>query len=246
MEFQAVAYAVAAFLMVPVVLVFPPQSLPRTLFYPLPFILWLQACLAPPPSCFTKPSYLNHFGLQLGLLGLRILDRVYLHNPEETFRYRDGSDAATYTPMRKFWWALELVTVTRGVGWNWDVTLKNPEVSKGRLSFLQRRTRKILGIGAQLTFLEWLAKELVSREQDVISWHQDSNFILSALLSGSLRMYIMVGYCIVTYASVTLAYDILSVIFVALQLGGSWAEPASWPPLFGSPLEAYSFRRFWR
>ncbi|KAI2629199.1 hypothetical protein GGS26DRAFT_598916 [Hypomontagnella submonticulosa] len=57
-----------------------------------------------------------------------------------------------------------------------------------------------------------------------------------------LRTAMSVHWIWQTYAFLTSAHELSSVIFVSL-LG--WDRPSEWPPLFGNVAEAYSLRRFW-
>jgi hypothetical protein len=250
MDIRAVGYALAAMLAVPIVLTLPPRSSIRTILYPRPLALWALSYLSPKPSFLSTPSEQNHFGVQLVPWGIRILDRMYLNDPEQTFRRRDQENEKKQARpersdrVQKFLWSLELITVTRGVGWNWDVTLRNPGKCQDRPSFTRKRIHKILLIVLLLVAFGLLSDYIVSCEATLRSW-QRSGILLAGLVSLSLRLYIWIGYGIVTYASLTLPHDIMSVIFVGTGIGGSWAEPASWPPTFGDPLDAYSFRPFW-
>ncbi|KAM7189680.1 hypothetical protein V8F33_009928 [Rhypophila sp. PSN 637] len=57
-----------------------------------------------------------------------------------------------------------------------------------------------------------------------------------------LRTYMSFAWIWVTYFKLSVAHDILSILFVWIL---QWDQPSEWPPLFGSVADAYSLRRFW-
>ncbi|KAM7211786.1 hypothetical protein V8F06_012823 [Rhypophila decipiens] len=57
-----------------------------------------------------------------------------------------------------------------------------------------------------------------------------------------LRTYMSFAWIWVTYFKLSVAHDILSILFVWIL---QWDQPSEWPPLFGTIADAYSLRRFW-
>jgi hypothetical protein len=235
-------YAIAAMAGAPAILTLPPDSPIRKALYPLPAFLIASAFLAPKPPILKNVTEQHQFGVMLALWGARLLDRLYLNQPETAFQRKDdqkaGETPSTFAPLQKFLWALELITVSRGEGWNWEVGVSSTEGKqyRDRASFLKMRIRKIL-----LIYLGLCSTVLTSK---FILHHVDI-FSNSPLASVALRIFMWWGYFSVTYSNMTVAEDILSVIFVGLRIGDRWSEPTAWPPTFGDATEAYSFRRFW-
>lgn len=58
----------------------------------------------------------------------------------------------------------------------------------------------------------------------------------------AIRAHISLSWVFDTYAQLTILHSVIGVIFVAFL---QFDEPQEWPSLFGSPLEAYTVRRFW-
>lgn len=57
-----------------------------------------------------------------------------------------------------------------------------------------------------------------------------------------IRTFVSLHWICETYADLTLVHLGLGIVFVC---GFEVDEPEEWPPLFGSPLEAFTLRRFW-
>lgn len=238
---HASCYTFASLAVAPALLSLPSSSLARKYLYPAPLLLLAGAFFAPKPSALEDVNEQYQFGLLLGLWTFRLLDRLYLNEAEPTFKLKEDvkTDPDHYSPVKKLAWALELVTVSRGVGWNWGVEVPSTASKsyRDKISFLQMRIKKILYIYLGLSATA-LASGFVLRHQNL--------FPPGNLLSSTaLRLLMWWGYFANVYSSKTLSEDFLSVIFVGLGIGGRWSEPASWPPTFGNAAEAYSFRRFW-
>ncbi|KAG9252670.1 membrane bound O-acyl transferase family-domain-containing protein [Emericellopsis atlantica] len=57
-----------------------------------------------------------------------------------------------------------------------------------------------------------------------------------------IRTYVALSWIIETYSQLTLCHIALGFVFVVIL---QFDEPEEWPPLFRSPLEAFTLRRFW-
>src|SRR5213075_2514881 len=64
---------------------------------------------------------------------------------------KEGQGPITYRPVKKFIWGLELIAVTRGIGWNWQISQIPPQQGLKRGPFLLMKFRKAcltyLGLG---------------------------------------------------------------------------------------------------
>lgn len=243
-KLNAAHWALIGMASAPVILSLPPDSVIRRVLYPLPGLLVASTFLLPKPLILKDVNEQYQFGVMLALWLARLLDRLYLHpQPEVTFQRKtdaDKNESPSEFPLRKkFLWALELITVSRGLGWNWEVGIQSTEGKEyqERVAFLQMRMRKIIFI--------YLGLFTTTATSGFILNHAHIFSNQNPLATVALRIFMWWGYFSVTYSNMTVAEDILSVIFVGLGIGGCWSQPKNWPPTFGDATEAYSFRRFW-
>ncbi|CAP92705.1 hypothetical protein E8E15_002425 [Penicillium rubens] len=200
----------------------------------------VQAFLVQPPPVSDR-AVLYTSGVLMGNLLARYFDRLYTTVPERTFHRiidsQSPEDTVRLSAPKRLFWALELFSVTRGIGWNWRVAgIPKSPVSTTRFQFA----------AAQL--LRWTAMyaglHLVNVTCQVVS----SNPNASPSLPGNLHIYALIvcGFAITIYSHFAILMLPLSALCVGLQVGPrSWQDIASWPPNFGSVREAYSIRRFW-
>lgn len=241
---------IIATLGVPFILSFPINSWMRKAVYPLHIYVIICAYLgANPVSSPATSSALYLQGLFLGNLTARIIDRLYLHQPETTFLRKGvddkpGANLQTYPPAKKFLWGLELITAARGVGWNWQVSGIPPSRSYTQWSFVWERFYKtaITFFGIAMTAAG--SRLILDGDRILGSSHLA---ILLPILRSSLfvRLFITAGWLTVVYGHIVLPENLLAIACVGLGIGGRWAHPSYWPPAFGSIEEAYTLRRCW-
>ncbi|KAH8169431.1 membrane bound o-acyl transferase family protein [Sarocladium implicatum] len=117
-----------------------------------------------------------------------------------------------------------------------------------RLLFASRRLLQ----GCAIVACRW-ARDLILSPHlatyTLVDFSPSHEWLFRRLLSGRItshelgvRICVSFSWIAETYAQLTLIHLLLSVFFVAF-LGVD--EPAEWPSLFSSPLEAYTLRRFW-
>lgn len=233
--------AVLAVSSIPPILSLQPDSFIRRALYPAPLILISSAFLAPAPSLLHNKEETYKYGKLLSVWFFTILDRLYLNQPETTFK-RNGIDdiddkggPEKLPPGQKFSWAAELITLARGVGWNWQVGGTPPPPTDSPRTFVLKRMLKVVaeygGVFATQSICRWL----LSR----------TSFGKGPLASLALRFFLWWGYYTVTYMDMSLLEDVLSIVFVGLGIGKRWSQPSAWPASFGSAASAYSFRNFW-
>ncbi|KAJ5186086.1 hypothetical protein N7491_006043 [Penicillium cf. griseofulvum] len=199
----------------------------------------VQAFLAPPPPILDR-AILYSSGVLMGNMLARYFDRLYTTVPEKTFHRiidQTPEDAVSLSAPRRLFWALELFSVTRGIGWNWRV---------GGIAQSPAPTTRFQFVRAQL--ITWTVMyaglHLVNMTCQVVLSSQN---VIPSLVD-NLKIYaLIVGGCAMTiYSHFGILMLPLSVLCVGLQIGPcSWQDSASWPPNFAGLSEAYSIRRFW-
>jgi hypothetical protein len=210
----------------------------------------VQAYLAPvKPAANLAVTYSS--GVLLGNLTLRYLDRLYLHVPEEVFRRVDKSGAEekpdTLSLGQKLWWSAELLTTTRGIGWNWRVPGTPKGAARARASFiLDRGLRWIIMYGG--VYLAERACKGILEEWAELAEGPMRSLLLAVTRHGAFLyafIVVVLGWTVYThFVMLTLP---LALLCVGLGIGPtSWRQPEAWPATFGSLGEAYSLRRFWR
>lgn len=241
-------YFAAAILSTTILLTLHPQSRIRRYFYCLPILLLLCAYRAPlgaePPSTASTGSY--QFGILLASWSMRILDRLYLNQPEEAFRFSEDEHISPteYTLFNKFCWAVELMVVTRGIGWNWQIK---------QIPIMPRLSRR--------EFLLWKAKSAITTALILVVIRAVSKTILALLIhkgpSGSLtptstlaeavilHVFMYASWAFIVYSSLDLAENMFAILFVGLRLTKRWSRPEMWPSVFGNVTDSYSIRRGW-
>ncbi|KAJ5359807.1 hypothetical protein N7517_008998 [Penicillium concentricum] len=199
----------------------------------------VQAFIAPPPPIVDR-AILYSSGVLMGNMLARYFDRLYTTVPEKTFHRvidQTPEDAARLPAPERLFWALELFSVTRGIGWNWRV---------GGIPKSPAPTTRFQFVGAQL--ITWIAMYTGLHLFNVTGQLVLSNQHAIPSLVDNLQIYaLIVGGCAMTiYSHFGILMLPLSALCVGLQVGPrSWRDAASWPPNFASVNEAYSIRRFW-
>ncbi|KAH7014665.1 membrane bound O-acyl transferase family-domain-containing protein [Macrophomina phaseolina] len=209
----------------------------------------VQAYLATvPPTGNLAVAYSS--GVLLGNLTLRFLDRLYLHVPEEAFRRVHSSGVEekpeTLSPSQKLWWSAELLTTTRGVGWNWRVPGTPKAASRARAAFVfDRGVRWVAMYGSV-----WLAERICAGILD--EWAQlPDGWTKRGLLAlthntAFLYVFVVLLLALTVYTHFAMLTLPAALLCVGIGIGPArWRQPEAWPATFGSLAEAYSLRRFW-
>ncbi|KAI9781399.1 MAG: hypothetical protein M1839_005993 [Geoglossum umbratile] len=243
-------YSMMAMLSVPFILSFHPKSTTRRALYFLPLILIINAYRTPNGTNSKSFSGDYQFGLLLASWTMRILDRFYLNDPEATFLRKEiddkpGRGPITYNPIKKFIWGLELIVVTRGIGWNWQISQIPPQRNLKRGPFLSMKLRKAcftyLGLCFVISSSQYLlALARFEEARQTPTWA--SQVLLHPIF---LYCFIYTSWAFVVYGSLSLGENLLAIAFVGLRITKRWSEPSAWPSLFGSIREGYGFRRSW-
>jgi hypothetical protein len=240
-----------AMLSVPFILSFHPKSLIRRALYVLPLLLIVSAYRSISSTNSKSFSGDYQFGLLLASWTMRILDRLYLNDPEATF-LRNGIDnedsrgSITYNPIKKFIWGLELITVTRGIGWNWQISQIPPQQDLKRGPFLFMKFRKAFLTYLGLHFVIFSSEYLLAlakaeeAQEEIPVW--TSRVLLHPICQ---YVFVYAAWAFVVYGSLSLAENLLAIVFVGLRITKRWSQPAAWPSVFGSIRESYGFRRSW-
>lgn len=232
--------------------------LTASLSYPSPlrngFLLLQVGSLAlaylarPNPDQNTAVTYMG--GLALGTMTARYFDRLYSHVPEKEF-HRINFDASKEDATKLSWpaklfWAFELITVTRGVGWDWRVNGIPKAEPQTRFKFLGVRFVKYVTMYTGLYLVGLFSQEIRTGFNSISN--PPLKDLAVSITSNTLFLYvfIMFIYAVSIYSHFGIMTLPLSMLCVGLKVGPrSWQEQESWPPNFGSLKEAYSIRRFW-
>ncbi|RFU28964.1 hypothetical protein B7463_g7366, partial [Scytalidium lignicola] len=240
-------YFVLGIASAPLLLMLHPNSVIRRMLYYTPLALLLCAYHAPLGSktAGSPSTGAYQFGILLASWTMRILDRMYLNDPEATFLRIDNGETKsplTYTPLQKLGWALELMCVTRGIGWNWQIAQIPPQKPRSRRSFFLMKARKaILTIG-MLYIVRMAATALLQLAENVDRANKWAKLLLHPAF---LHSFMYASWAFVVYSSLNLAENILAFVFVGLRITQCWSQPEMWPSIFGSIKESYGIRRSW-
>ncbi|KAJ5718045.1 membrane bound O-acyl transferase family-domain-containing protein [Penicillium malachiteum] len=169
--------------------------------------------------------------------------------PEERLKQSSAiSSSEVGFSWRKLAWALELPFNLRRVGTPWQIN-KLPIFQSGNDLYTPSRLKFLRDRGLMLCLALLAMGFLHRRENDqellgMISLEKES--FLNQVMQISARAVLSQASLVVSYwinmrAGHQLIYSFCSFISVALGI----YEPASWPPLGGSILEAWSLRQFW-
>lgn len=236
-------------LMTPIILGFPRKSIIRQALYPVQLLLLMASFFAQVPSGESQAE-IYQTGLLLGVTASRIIDRVYMHQPETFLRKgiddTPGAGPDTYRPVKKALWALELVTAFRGVGWNWEVGgIPRPDHAR-RFSFVVGRLVKWLLTFAAIHSVTVISDAILDVNA-ITTFHPEAATFWTSILQEPwfLRVFMTVGWLTVVYGHIYLPENMVAMFLVSTGIGGRWSDPAQWRPSFGSIKEAYTLRRVW-
>lgn len=245
-----------SFLLAIITVCCPTSSLLRRACLLLHVTFVVQAYLAPSPSGITDTATLYMYGVLLGNLTACYFDRLYSGSPEERFfrigeenRWKDFEDRGLRDLrglVGKFFWALELFTIRRGVGWNWKISSIPPAKKETRAEFVRLRLIKWVLMYSALYVTAMMATNILDDFKSI-----DDPKLQAALVSLVkndifLYLYIFLGSSAIIYGLFGIPMLSLQILCVGLHIGPrAWQDPEAWPPNFGSISEAYSIRRLW-
>lgn len=195
------------------------------------------------PSPIPERAVVYTSGVLMGNLAARYFDRLYSTIPEESFKRVLSKeptvleDVDKLSSPQRFFWALELFSVTRGIGWNWRVSgIPKPSTQTTRFHFAAAQLSRWVAMYAGLHLIEVICADVLSNPDTMFSLPR--NMHLYALIVG--------GFAMTIYSHFGILMLPLSALCVGCQVGPrAWQDATAWPPNFGSIPEAYSIRRFW-
>ena len=262
-------YTALAFLLACLVPSFTPQSALRQGLLSLQVLFTVLVFIAPPPSNVPNTAVLYTAGVLGGNLLARYVDRLYLRIPEHAFSrlvhdsHSNGTlvhpktevatkrlakeDATRLVGTQKFFWTFELLTVTRGIGWNWRVDgIPSQSARLPRIRFVQSCLARWVTMYTSLHLFDMSCCAILTSFPSVRDpWIRAT---LISLTSNPIFLYtfLVLGWAVTIYSHFALLMLPVAMACVGMRVGpAAWQEPGSWPPNFGSFKEAYSIRRFW-
>lgn len=262
-------YTPLAFLTACLVPCFSRRSTFRRGLLVLQILFTISAFLAPPPSNVSNTAMVYTPGVLNGVMVARYIDRLYLRTPEQAFwrlvkvppsdsgpvvHEKELStvqpvreDSNSLSSLQKFLWTFELLTVARGVGWNWRVAgIPTQTTHLSRAQFLRRCAIKWVAMYAGLHLVNSVCCAMLTSFRSIhVPWLR-STLMLLTWNPIFIYMFIFLGWTMTIYSHFALLDLPLGMICVGLRVGPkAWQELEAWPPNFGSYKEAYSIRRFW-
>lgn len=268
--FDSSHYAALAFVTACIVPCWPPQSsFRRGLLFLQGLFATVFVFFAPPPSHISNTAVIYTAGVLNGNLLARYVDRLYLHTPEKEFFRLDDRPLLNGPPLmpkrgpsgkqparecsgsltvpEKILWTFELLTTTRGIGWNWRVAgIPQQPTHISRSQFLRRCAIAWATMYTSLHLLNISCRAILTSFSSIHDpWTRAT---LMSLTSNPLFIYafIVLGWAVTIYSHFALLMLPLSMVCVGLRIGPeAWQEFGAWPPNFGSFKDAYSIRRFW-
>lgn len=238
-----------SFLLAVLTVSFPHGSVLRRGLLLLHITVLAQAYFAPAPLNLTNVAELYVHGVLLGNLTARYIDRLYLRVPEKAFhRLVNGKaeDPDQLPWLQKVLWALELFSVTRGIGWNWRISGILCSGEQSRRQFLQRGLLKYIAMYTGLYLTTAICRGILTGFQSLHNSTLQGMLVLMTDNAVSLSFFIILGWALVVYSHFGIMMLPLQMLCVGLRVGPrAWQSPESWSPNFGSISEAYSIRRFW-
>ena len=184
----------------------------------------------------TTGSKGGNFGLGSMILAqfFCVIDLVLL-TPSENSRDKDTSGITERPFGKRALWALELYMNPRGIGWSHEPSRlpPRPSPSTPRWEFVVSRISRII----VCLILECLAAAAIASNPGATSAGKvmsEAPFHWRALGVAS--------FGLAAICALSAMHSALAAIFV----GCGFSSPERWPLLFGSLLDAWSIRRFWR
>ena len=262
-------YTALAFLLACLVPSFTPQSVLRRGLLSLQVLFTVVVFIAPPPSNISNTAVLYTAGVLSGNLLARYLDRLYVRIPEQAFSrlvhdtFSNGTpvqpktevatkrlikeDATSLTGTQKLFWTFELLTVTRGIGWDWRVDgIPSQPPQLPRIRFVQWCLATWVTMYTSLHLFDLSCCAILTSFPSIR--HPWIRATLISVASNSIFLYtfLVLGWAVTVYSHFALLMLPVAVACVGMRVGpAAWQEPESWPPNFGNFQEAYSIRQFW-
>ena len=262
-------FTVLAFLLACLIPSFTPQSALRRGLLLLQILLTVLIFVAPPPSGISNTAVLYTAGVLGGNLFARYVDRLYLRIPEREFcrlvhsplRSRSpvqsrselaterlvNEDATNMIGSQKLFWTIELLTVTRGIGWNWRVAGIPSQIEQiSRASFVRSCLARWVRMYTSLYVLDILCCAILASFPSIRDPWIRATLVSLASTKLFLYLFLVLGWSVTVYSHFALLMLPLSIACVGMRVGPeAWQNPASWPPNFGSFKDAYTIRQFW-
>ena len=217
----------------------------------LNIVFLAQAYIAPTPAGVYNPAFLYTSGVFIGNMSARYVDRLYLRVPERDFHRINHKDGTKEDPnklplVKKLLWAFELLTVTRGIGWNWSVARTPSAKRQTKGQFIRVRLFKYVIMYTGLYVTVSLCRGILDDFVGIQNVRLREYLVLVTNNALFLHVLIVLGWAMTIYSHFGILLLPLSILCVGLEVGPeSWQDPKGWPPNFGHIKEAYSIRRFW-
>lgn len=268
-SFNNTHYTALAFLLACLIPNLTRQSALRRGLLLLQILFTLLVFIAPPPSDISNTAVLYTAGVLSGNLLARYLDRLYLRIPEQDFfrlvhdplsnttavqpktevatKQLFKEDATSLIGTQKLFWTFELLTVTRGIGWNWRVTgIPSQPAQLSRVRFVQSCLARWVAMYTSLHLFNMSCCAMLTSFPSIRDPCLRATLVSLASNTIFLYTFLVLGWAVTIYSHFALLMLPLSMACVGMRVGPkAWQEPESWPPNFGSFKDAYSIRRFW-
>ncbi|KAJ7757460.1 membrane bound O-acyl transferase family-domain-containing protein [Mycena metata] len=162
-------------------------------------------------------------------------DYILITEVQRELRQPDSVPIENVSLLRRLRWALDLFTSPRGVGWAHEPTTvlpPHPPPGTGRARFVAHRLWK--------AFQYWVVLDLCNLHMFMNNMFRVDGPDWTAVGWGwravAAAVYLAAG---------SSALMLLSSFWSAASVACRLSNPEDWPPLFASPLEAWTIRRFW-
>jgi hypothetical protein len=217
-------------------LVIPRVYIRRFLFIP---ILLLSVFI----TLYTTTGIgFGDFGIGTSLGASLFLASDYLllcSDVQDDIRFEGQKEGMRSRPlMERMVWALRLNLNLRTVGTNVEPTTHippRPSKTESRQTYILKQLLWVALYGplryAAVEFNKWNPR--FSREPSTLSVPRDG-------FPWWWRITIL-SFVVEVYLGMTATYSVMSMLSVGLKM----SKPHDWPPVFTSPLEAYTLRRYW-
>lgn len=187
----------------------------------------------------TTGDFNNDFGVGSAILGqyMVALDYGLLTPPEQLKNFYDADQTSvTQRPLKKrIIWALKLFLNPRGIGWTHEPShlpqRPSPSTPRSRFVF----SRVVFAIFCFLTVQGMLH----------FNYAFVDTVMTDKLITDAPIQYRVLGVLIFGLGAVCTISG-FNAIISAVVVGCGLSSPERWPQFFGSPLQLWSIRRFWR
>ena len=159
------------------------------------------------------------------------LDYLLLRKYQPEFRPLGQKPLSKMSLKDRLWWATNLSTSPRGIGWAHETLHIPPRPSSTPRKFI-------------LSQLMWMGFYILQFDITNIFIHRNPCFATggpSLTAFGWLWRTTSWLHVSLVYCALSLPYMTCSIVSVAIGM----TEPRDWPHLFGSPLDGYTLRNCW-